>query len=67
MAMDKLRLVIERWSRPGKPIEYRWSVWHAGKRAGMGGPHASAEDSEIAAQTACRASVGREADIVERL
>ena len=67
MATGKLRLVIERWSRPGKPIEYRWSVWHAGKRAGMGGPHSSAEDAESAAQAACRASVGRAADIVEHL
>ena len=67
MANSELRLVIERWNRPRGAIDYRWSLWHAGKRVAMGGPHGSAEEAENEAQAACLKSLGRKAEAVERL
>ncbi len=67
MARAELRLVIERWNKAQGAIDYRWSLWQAGKRVAMGGPHGSAEEAENEAQASCLKLLGRKTEAVERL
>jgi hypothetical protein len=64
---DRIEVIVERWSNPDKSTDYRWSVWHAGSRVQMGGPHDSADASEREAIEFCRKSFQRAPDRVERL
>jgi len=64
---DRIEVIVERWSNRDKSTDYRWSIWRAGTRVQMGGPHASAEDSERAAVEFCRKNFQRAPDRIERL
>jgi hypothetical protein len=64
---DRLEVIVERWSNPDKSTDYRWSVWRGGQRVQMGGPHASADDSERDATEFCRKSFKRTPDRIEHL
>jgi hypothetical protein len=64
---DRIEVIVERWSNPDKSTDYRWSVWRAGNRVQMGGPHDSADASEREAIEFCRKSFQRAPDRVERL
>jgi len=65
-AADRIEVMIERWSN-ARGTDFRWSIWRAGKRLGMGGPHATLEASEAEARAACARTLGRPPDRVTRL
>ncbi|GIK98980.1 MAG: hypothetical protein BroJett029_31890 [Alphaproteobacteria bacterium] len=62
-----LEIVIERWQGLGGKTDFRWSVWHDGRRIQMGGAFADVEACEAEAQQFCRTAFGRAADRVTRL
>ena len=64
---DRIEVIVERWTNPDKSTDYRWSIWRAGTRVQMGGPHASAEASERDAVAFCRKNFQRAPDRIERL
>ena len=64
---DRIEVIIERWTNPNNSTEYRWSIWQGGTRVHMGGPHASAEDSEREAVEYCSGRLKRAPDRIERL
>ena len=64
---DRIEVIVERWTNPDKSTDYRWSIWRAGARVQMGGPHPSAEASENDAVAFCRKNFQRAPDRIERL
>ncbi len=64
---DRIEVIVERWTNPDKSTDYRWSVWRAGNRVQMGGPHPTAEASEHDAVALCRKNFQRAPDRIERL
>ena len=64
---DRIEVIVERWTDPNKSTEYRWSIWRSCSRVHMGGPHASAEDSEREAVEYCTDKFKRAPDRIERL
>jgi hypothetical protein len=62
-----IEIVIERWTSLDRSVQYRWSVWHEGRRVHMGGPQVSPEQSEAEAAQFCRQSLEREPDRMTRL
>jgi hypothetical protein len=62
-----LEIVIERWQGLEGRVVYRWSVWAAGRRVDMGGPHGDPEACLDEAQAFCQAELGRVADRITRL
>ena len=63
----RIDVIIERWGNANKSTDFRWSIWRDGARVQMGGPHASAEDSERDAVEFCRKEFQRTPDRIERL
>jgi hypothetical protein len=61
-----IEVIIERWSGPDG-TSYLWSVWHDGRRLGMGGPHADLQASEAEARTWCGEHLRRAPDRITRL
>ena len=64
---DRIEVMIERWSNPDKTTDFRWSVWRAGNRIQMGGPHDTAAASEQDAVAFCRQNFQRPPDRIEHL
>jgi hypothetical protein len=64
---DRIEVIVERWGNSDKTTDYRWSLWRAGTRVQMGGPHSSAEASERDAVEFCRENFQRAPDRIERL
>jgi hypothetical protein len=62
-----VELIIERWSSFDGSVDYRWSVWHDGKRVQMGGPHTTADASEADALGFCNKALRVQPDRVTRL
>lgn len=62
-----LEIVIERWQGADGKVDYRWSVWHGGKRIQMGGAFADLSACEAAAQLFCRRELGRPAERITHL
>jgi hypothetical protein len=62
-----IELIVERWTHLNRTTDYRWSVWIDGKRAEMGGPHGTGEESERAGREYCRDALARDPDRVTRL
>ncbi len=62
-----IEIIIERWTGLDGTTDYRWSVWIDGRRAQMGGPHGTSEESEHEALAFCRLALNRDPDRVTRL
>lgn len=62
-----LEIVIERWQGLDGKTDFRWSVWHEGKRIQMGGAFGEAAACEAEAQQFCLTAFGRPSDRVTRL